>query len=619
MKNSLLFTALAAMMPFGAWGENEDVGSRSSSGFYSINFDKKTSVDTYDNAFNGRYLKHITLDSPTFGTQVVYIGQMESKKLYTYVPDAYFMAKAGETVSVSVDWLYGAWMHAYVYLDRDNNGQFEAAVKKDGYTPKDGCDLMTFSAIEVQNVFFDSNGKVIPTKPAGKPMGHMHDLPDFTIPADLKSGVYRMRYKLDWNSIDPGGSTVHGNDIVTDHGAIADIILIISDGSDITINSNQQNGNVTTETGEPLNNYKAKIGEPFKVKLAPDPGYWHSGMKVRCGVLSGDSLYHDNPMYRDTVYEYDSFNNGVCLTIPGEFMNGDVSIEGYFVKEELKPQEVKITYNLLYDERIIATQYLTGTIGQPAPPVEWKAKGRNYWHTSGFQDIRVTGPMTMNITLGHHYLPFEISKGYNEAHWYNLCIGDYEDHYLSYNDSSHYVDLSDGTTTPPAADDYNSQWAFVGNMYEGFKIINRGAGESKVLSAGKIESNMSIDSIRIYTEMRNEPVLAFNSMHWVPGPSTDDSFLLSLIGDKHISYYMCMYNSLLALPTFIDGVPFQSKIRATLVESTTGIDDITTSDKDTDVDIEYYNLQGIRIKAENIRPGIYIRRQGTTVTKVLIR
>lgn len=39
----------------------------------------------------------------------------------------------------------------------------------------------------------------------------------------------------------------------------------------------------------------------------------------------------------------------------------------------------------------------------------------------------------------------------------------------------------------------------------------------------------------------------------------------------------------------------------------------------TDAPVEYYNLQGVRIAADNLTPGIYIRRQGTEVTKILIR
>ena len=47
----------------------------------------------------------------------------------------------------------------------------------------------------------------------------------------------------------------------------------------------------------------------------------------------------------------------------------------------------------------------------------------------------------------------------------------------------------------------------------------------------------------------------------------------------------------------------------------TGIDDV---EADTAA-AEYYTLQGVRVDAENLTPGLYIRRQGNTVTKVVIR
>lgn len=48
---------------------------------------------------------------------------------------------------------------------------------------------------------------------------------------------------------------------------------------------------------------------------------------------------------------------------------------------------------------------------------------------------------------------------------------------------------------------------------------------------------------------------------------------------------------------------------------TTGVDDVVADDANAPV--EYYNLQGVRV--ENPENGLYIKRQGSTVTKVIIR
>lgn len=59
-----------------------------------------------------------------------------------------------------------------------------------------------------------------------------------------------------------------------------------------------------------------------------------------------------------------------------------------------------------------------------------------------------------------------------------------------------------------------------------------------------------------------------------------------------------------------------SKLTVELTSST-GIDDITADDNNAPV--EYYNLQGMRVKADNLTPGLYIRRQGNKTTKIIVR
>ena len=49
-----------------------------------------------------------------------------------------------------------------------------------------------------------------------------------------------------------------------------------------------------------------------------------------------------------------------------------------------------------------------------------------------------------------------------------------------------------------------------------------------------------------------------------------------------------------------------------------GMTDIDDVEADTAA-AEYYTLQGVRVEAENLTPGLYIRRQGTKVAKVLVK
>lgn len=59
------------------------------------------------------------------------------------------------------------------------------------------------------------------------------------------------------------------------------------------------------------------------------------------------------------------------------------------------------------------------------------------------------------------------------------------------------------------------------------------------------------------------------------------------------------------------------KVTFTSNPATTGINDIYVND--TDAPVEYFNLQGVRVDADNLVPGIYVRRQGSKTDKVIVK
>ncbi|MDE7125374.1 MAG: hypothetical protein K2O12_02705, partial [Muribaculaceae bacterium] len=423
-------------------------------------------------------------------------------------------------------------------------------------------------------------------------------IPSFTIPADLKAGVYRMRFKIDWNDIDPNGSLATGNTIVSNGGAITDIIVVVSDGSKVNVRANQLNGDVTSEDGELLNDYKTNFGEPLKVKMAPAPGFSYSGMKVRHGVLTGDSLYHDNPQYREIRYTFDQFDENDCITLPAEVIDGDVLIEGFFVEEGSTPRRATVTYNLEYNGKVIATKEIATSTGNPYPAVEWDTEtSSEFYEIEGIPEGEVEGDATIALTLVHK-LPFEISEDFNNAHWYNLTLTS-DKVYLTHNPSANYISLTNPTR--PASTDYNSQWCFVGDAFGGFKIFNRGAGESMILSSSHNTSANTGGST--YPVCTAHPVADGNNTYWIPTISSHlaNGFYLHQIGyvnnkmnsrDERLAYWTGGYG---AGSTFV----------ATFVGSTSGIEDILAGDEDN-TPSAYYNLQGSRVNANDLKPGIYI-------------
>ena len=62
-------------------------------------------------------------------------------------------------------------------------------------------------------------------------------------PAPGANGTYRIRFKIDWNSIDPGGqlaadgTATGANGIIANGGQIVDALLTITGGAETGINS----------------------------------------------------------------------------------------------------------------------------------------------------------------------------------------------------------------------------------------------------------------------------------------------------------------------------------------------------------------------------------------------
>ena len=78
--------------------------------------------------------------------------------------------------------------------------------------------------------------------------------------------------------------------------------------------------------------------------------------------------------------------------------------------------------------------------------------------------------------LTSYTMPFAVSENYASATWHNMKL---QGRYPLYNSgNTPNVTLPDA----PGTED-NVEWAFIGNPYDGFQIINKGAGDGNVLGA----------------------------------------------------------------------------------------------------------------------------------------
>ncbi len=281
-------------------------------GDYPINF-----ALTQENTHASRRLNGVALNSGD-GSQNFSIATPQ--KVYNSLLDQSFSARAGEEVRASFKYS-GSWMHGFVYLDRGNDGAFDAALNADG-TFSSTSDIMAFSYAEPSlnsSVGYNSKGERVEDANVLQP-------PSFVIPADLPNGFYRMRFKVDWASIDPAGRMTEENSILANGGGICDVRINVH-GERCNVTATAEHGSVSVPSA-------TLFGEPLTISLRPDEGYMLDGLRIRHGYnLDGERLLHGTPQYDDVIVPGFLVSDGE-YTLAAEMMNGDVRIEAIFIKTD---------------------------------------------------------------------------------------------------------------------------------------------------------------------------------------------------------------------------------------------------------------------------------------------
>ena len=279
---------------------------------YPIVFDKEQGYTHSSRRLNSVSLGNQTLQLPT------------PLKVYSKIGNASFQAKAGETVTPSFGFS-GEWMHGFVYLDRGQDGAFEATLNANGSIPE-GSDIMAFSYAEPSlgsGTGYNSKGERVTNSNVLNP-------PAFTVPTDLAPGFYRMRYKVDWASIDPAGRAEDGNGIIKNGGAICDVVLNVhSENGKLEVVA--ENGALLAADGSALPATVA-FGEALAVKVVPAEGYALDYIKVLHGHnFNGNEVLHGVKQYSEEIIPGTLVKDGK-VTIPAEYIDGDVVLTASFVQ-----------------------------------------------------------------------------------------------------------------------------------------------------------------------------------------------------------------------------------------------------------------------------------------------
>ena len=198
---------------------------------YPVSFDK-TALNT---SAHGRMLNSFSLQQA--GKEKQTKSVKTSKAAYEdHTADEPFTVEAGSELTASFDYT-GEWMHSFVYIDFDNDGDFSY---KEGQWDQTGTDLVAFSFYSLDsNPKNDTSGYNSVGDELTGDARNTYAAPSFKAPA--KAGEYRIRFKFDWNCILPAGSST----ILEDGGGVWDatlkVVEPVVDGIS-TINGEAANG-----------------------------------------------------------------------------------------------------------------------------------------------------------------------------------------------------------------------------------------------------------------------------------------------------------------------------------------------------------------------------------------
>lgn len=469
---------------------------------YPMNYNKDAKCSRTD-----RGLKGISLGDQTFN---VYGDITTSTPAYTYLSKQAFLAKPGETLNPAVQYK-GIWMHSYVYLDLNNNGRFEPKVEGGQIVPNAGNELLAYSFLggEDENSGYNSAG----TEISGNGRNTLV-MPEFTLPSDLQHGFYRMRYKVDWNSADAGGSIENNNHILNNGGGAIDVRLNVH-GDNVKIYQGALNGKVVAEDGTELNGISIPFGKPYTIKMKPEHGFNFSGLKVRHGYnLTGDSISHGTYQYVDELIPRERFNADGTFTLPAEMIDGDVSLEGIFIDAK-----TALTYEVYFNNEFVYSTVVNGAkTGAVTIP---EGLSRDYVELTADKQTITSLPATVRINATWT-APMKVATPADTT-WYNLKVSN-QPRWISsgnYTPNVYFVDESE-------KDSDASLWALTGNPYSGFRFINKTTGPTVVLASASPKGSAKAGGNTYATLLPADNLPAGYTSDWTVtiSPNDDEGFYI---------------------------------------------------------------------------------------------
>ena len=333
--------------------------------YYKTSFNKKTTENKklVDSSSSMNYAVSVSLTDAVGHQQQYPSGNpsedLLSKKAYLDATGiAVFDVTAGQEYTPYVDYK-SDWMHAYAYIDYDRNGEF--TYQLDGNKLAEGSELVAFSAYSpdytggATGTWYNSKGEQL----GDINKGNTITMPSFTIPSDLQSGRYRMRFKIDWYCLDAAGNNATDNAIWNNGGAIVDVILNVTGSNDVSVKlANSRNGNIQDSNGNAITSggVTGTYNSPFQVVMKPASGF--ASNSLTAAYMTDDSdcpglLKEATATYSVSGDNYDP--TGDAFTLPAEMMYSSVTLEPLFTEA---PTPAKTVIYQLTDKLEAGGEYL---------------------------------------------------------------------------------------------------------------------------------------------------------------------------------------------------------------------------------------------------------------------
>ena len=177
--------------------------------------------------------------------------------------------------------------------------------------------------------------------------------------------------------------------------------------------------------------------------------------------------------------------------------------------------EYRVTYNYSYNGVVVKTVPHTVAEGSDYPAYDLGLYGASYENVPTGKVTEET-EVTINVTFN---LPFEFAATYDAIgeNWYYLSIA--QAGYLLYHvENASYITLDRTVVDEANKDAY--LWAFVGNPFDGYKLVNRAKGNGWILSSSTSTSDGNTGG-STYPIMTSEEDLNGKNTYWIPTASTD--------------------------------------------------------------------------------------------------